>query len=288
MRDAGIGRLLVASLHQGIADRLPDRLEFYENWLNPRGLRDGTIGLAPLHAVLSFLRTEGDDYARVTTDGRRVRGAVGGQRAVAAAALGRHHGCPDHCGDVSRSAWRGRWSRAPTPAAARICPCARRSAPSRSRARSSAACATGCPTPLCQFHAAAIARVLTELGIPAQTTIVACQATGDGACRVEIDMSGVRGGTGMRLGARAPGGAGDGRWRPPTSAEAQRVATGRVLIAPFATSRDPRASWLGEGVAVLLADDLNGWAPMRSRATSGCARSTACRSRPRPRSRAAR
>ena len=67
MRDAGIGRLLVASLHQGIADRLPDRLEFYENWLNPRGLRDGTIGLAPLHAVLSFLRTEGDDYARVTT-----------------------------------------------------------------------------------------------------------------------------------------------------------------------------------------------------------------------------
>ena len=40
--------------------------------------------------------------------------------------------------------------------------------------------------------------------------------------------------------------------------EAQRVATGRVLIAPFATSRDPRGAWLGEGVAVLLADDLNG------------------------------
>ena len=39
--------------------------------------------------------------------------------------------------------------------------------------------------------------------------------------------------------------------------QAQRVATGRVLVAPFETSRDPRASWLGEGVAVLLADDLN-------------------------------
>ena len=38
--------------------------------------------------------------------------------------------------------------------------------------------------------------------------------------------------------------------------EAQRVATGRVLIAPFEASRDPRASWLGEGVAVLMADDL--------------------------------
>jgi hypothetical protein len=49
-----------------IADQLPDRLEFYENWLNPQGLRDGTIGLAPLNAVLSFLRTEGDAYEAVT------------------------------------------------------------------------------------------------------------------------------------------------------------------------------------------------------------------------------
>ncbi len=40
--------------------------------------------------------------------------------------------------------------------------------------------------------------------------------------------------------------------------EAQRVATGRVLIAPFAAGRDPRGVWLGEGVSVLLADDLNG------------------------------
>ena len=31
--DARIGRVLVASLHQAIADVLPDRLEFYENWL---------------------------------------------------------------------------------------------------------------------------------------------------------------------------------------------------------------------------------------------------------------
>ena len=43
----------------------------------------------------------------------------------------------------------------------------------------------------------------------------------------------------------------------PGPVQAQRFATGRVLIAPFETSREPRASWLGEGVAVLLADDLN-------------------------------
>ncbi|MEO8078240.1 MAG: hypothetical protein ABI818_18080 [Acidobacteriota bacterium] len=67
MSEARIGRVLVASLHQSIADLLPTRLEFYENWLNVAGLREGTIGLAPLLAVLSFLRTEGEAYALVTT-----------------------------------------------------------------------------------------------------------------------------------------------------------------------------------------------------------------------------
>ena len=58
MSDAGIGRLLISSLHQGIADVSPNRLEFYENWLSAKGMRDGRIGLAPLGAVLSFLHRE--------------------------------------------------------------------------------------------------------------------------------------------------------------------------------------------------------------------------------------
>lgn len=66
MSEARIGRVLVASLHQAIADILPTRLEFYENWLNVSGLREGTIGLAPLSAVLSFLRSEGDAYTLIT------------------------------------------------------------------------------------------------------------------------------------------------------------------------------------------------------------------------------
>jgi hypothetical protein len=66
MSEARIGRVLVASLHQAIADLLPTRLEFYENWLNVAGLREGTIGLAPLTAVLSFLRTEGEAYTLIT------------------------------------------------------------------------------------------------------------------------------------------------------------------------------------------------------------------------------
>jgi hypothetical protein len=66
MREAGIGRVLVASLHQGIADTLPQRLSFYESWLHAEGLRDGTIGLAPLYAVLSFLRQEVAPYETIT------------------------------------------------------------------------------------------------------------------------------------------------------------------------------------------------------------------------------
>ena len=58
MVDAGIGRLLISSLHQGIADVTPSRLDFYENWLSPTGMRDGRIGLAPLGAVLSFVHRE--------------------------------------------------------------------------------------------------------------------------------------------------------------------------------------------------------------------------------------
>src|SRR5688572_25331900 len=67
MSEARIGRVLVASLHQAIADVIPTRLEFYENWLNVSGLREGTIGLAPLTAVLSFMRTEGDATYRAIT-----------------------------------------------------------------------------------------------------------------------------------------------------------------------------------------------------------------------------
>jgi len=66
MIETSIGRLLVASLHQAIADLLPTRLEFYEEWLTPAGLRDGRIGLAPLAAVLSFLRREGKAYQLVS------------------------------------------------------------------------------------------------------------------------------------------------------------------------------------------------------------------------------
>ena len=49
----------MSSLHQGIGDVAPGRLEFYETWLSPAGMRDGRMGLSSLGAVLSFLHGEG-------------------------------------------------------------------------------------------------------------------------------------------------------------------------------------------------------------------------------------
>lgn len=63
MTEARIGRIIAAALHQALADRLPMRLEFYENWLDPMRLRAGTVGRAAFLAVLSFLRQEdGREY----------------------------------------------------------------------------------------------------------------------------------------------------------------------------------------------------------------------------------
>src|SRR3954462_5597782 len=66
MTGGGIGRVLVASLHQAISEMLPGRIAFYENWLNAEGLRAGTISPAQVSSVLSFLRHEGAAYDDIT------------------------------------------------------------------------------------------------------------------------------------------------------------------------------------------------------------------------------
>ena len=62
MSEARIDRLLAAALHQAIADLLPMRLEFYESYLRPRGWREDAVNIAPVTAVLSFLRHEDGEY----------------------------------------------------------------------------------------------------------------------------------------------------------------------------------------------------------------------------------
>ena len=103
MTDDGIGRLLVASLHQSIGEVLPTRLEYYEHWLSPMGLREGRSGLAPLGAVLIFLRQEGEGpYTRRDDDRRPAVGRLA-LRARAASASGWSAGSRSGCAAARRS-----------------------------------------------------------------------------------------------------------------------------------------------------------------------------------------
>jgi predicted hydrocarbon binding protein len=188
MRDGGIGRILVAALHQGIADVLPDRLEFYENWFHPGGLRAGRIGLAPITAVLSFLRREGDAYLQVmarageyagewTVEGlprmrrRAVRLLPRVLRARAALGIGRALVHKTYGG--SRAIVLNRRGRVIVDI------------------RSSIFCGVRepAPGPLCGFYEAAFARVLARFDVPAALEILSCRATGSDGCHVAIALT---------------------------------------------------------------------------------------------------
>jgi len=189
MREAGIGRVLVASLHQGISDILPTRLSFYENWLNAEGLRDGTIGLAPLYAVLSFLRQEGDAYQMITARAGEyaaewtVQSMAPFRRALIRAA-------PDWlrtrlllalAKDLVRSSYQG----------SRVVSRMRRGTASVDL-RASIFCSVRepVPHPLCGFYAAAFTRLMSLFNLPAHTEVVACRGTGEPTCVLRIAVAG--------------------------------------------------------------------------------------------------
>jgi bacteriochlorophyll 4-vinyl reductase len=198
MREAGIGRVLVASLHQGIADILPTRLGFYENWLNVEGLREGTIGLAPLYAVLSFLRQEGEAYAMITTRAGEyaaewtVESMPPFERAMIKAApvwlrgrlllrLGRK---------LVRSSYRG------SRAIARV-----RRGTAKIDVRASIFCTVREPVerPLCGFYAAAFTRLLALFNLRTQARVVACRGTGEPSCVLTIALANKRSGEDARV-----------------------------------------------------------------------------------------
>ncbi len=186
MNDAGVGRLLVASLHQGITDVLPSRLDFYEGWLHPGSLRDGRIGLAALAAALSFLRQEGAPYSEVTSRAgeytaewmvfamspierrfttllppsvrvwyvmrlarRLVRQTYGGSRAVVR--------------------WRGFGVGTVDLRGSLFCQVRDRT-----------------PQPLCQYYSAAIARLMTLFGLDVRVANDGCRATGAPRCVLRL------------------------------------------------------------------------------------------------------
>lgn len=185
MRDDGVGRVLVASLHQAIGDVLPARLDFYEHWLHVEGLRDGTIHLAPLQAVLSFLRQEGDAYEAIV-------GRAGEYAAEWTAA---------DLGGLERAFVRGlppplrrRWL---ARMAGRIVRATYRESRASARMRRGAArveiadsvfCGVRRPgpRPLCGYYAAACARLFLEFGVEAEALVVECRGMGRAACVIDV------------------------------------------------------------------------------------------------------
>jgi hypothetical protein len=185
MTDAAVGRLLVASLHQSIADLLPTRLEFYESWLNPGGLREGRIGLAPLAAVLSFLRLEGEPYHLITARAGeytaewtvaelppwrvrmihtappaiRKRLVIGVARWMVRSTYG------DTTLDVRWRQWRASID-----------------------LRASLFCEVRDPVdhPLCEFYAAALRRLMAQFELDADVITERCRATRAGECAMSL------------------------------------------------------------------------------------------------------
>lgn len=188
MREAGIGRVLVASLHQGIADILPTRLGFYENWLNAAGLRQGTIGLAPLYAVLSFLRQEGDAYDMITTRAGEyaaewtVQSLPSVQRAAikAAPAWLRRRLLLRLARQLVRSSYQG----------SRVISKIRRGT-ARVDVRASIFCSVREPVdhPLCGFYAAAFTRLMKLFNLGSRAEVIACRGTGEISCVLKIALT---------------------------------------------------------------------------------------------------
>jgi hypothetical protein len=187
MPEAGIGRVLVASLHQSIADLLPTRLGFYENWLSVEGLREGTIGLAPLYAVLSFLRQEGAVYHVIAT---RAGEYAAEWTVESMPAFGRKAitGLPRWmrkrlvlrlAGRLVRSSYGG----------SRVVLRIRRGT-ARVDVRASIFCSVREPVnhPLCGFYAAAFTRLLKLFDLHYTAAIVECRGTGEGSCVMMIPL----------------------------------------------------------------------------------------------------
>jgi|AAFX01.1.fsa_nt_gi hypothetical protein len=177
MSEPRIGRVLVASLHQSIADVLPDRLEFYENWLSVSGLREGRIGLAPLSAVLSFLRREGTAYDDVTARAGRyaaewaVQSLPGIERRLI-----RVLPAPLRTRAALRTA--RTLIRDTYPGSRAIVRLRRGTASIDLRGSLFCEVREASALPLCGFYAAAIARVLQLFAVEASAQVVECRASG--------------------------------------------------------------------------------------------------------------
>lgn len=186
MTDAAIGRILVASLHQSIGDVLPQRLEYYEHWLTPTGLSDGRMGLAPLGAVISFLRQEGGPtYDEIMARAGRYSADW-------------HHAEHRGAARAARLLPRRLRLRFGLRRVRRLVASAFGGARTRTMIRKGAAtldiresvfCGTRepWPWPTCGYFATAAERQLELLGVDVSVSIVACRAVAGDLCRLRVE-----------------------------------------------------------------------------------------------------
>lgn len=255
MSAAGIGRLLIASLHQAISEQIPARLSFYEPWLTTDGFRTSRVSLAGIRAAFSFLRRDDHAYDPIMRRAGELAAswvwedlsAVRRGWLRALPAWGRRRAATGLARRLVADAWRESRSHARW-----------RKGEGRLSIDDSLFCEVRASVsdPLCGYYAAGLSEFLRHLGVETPVCIEACRAKG--ASRCEIVMPASPGDTGqattvtvlvllLTIGA--------------ASGSAQPVAgpspAPRVLVFPFEnTSRDARLSWLGEGAALLVTDQL--------------------------------
>lgn len=153
------------------------RLEFYENWLNASGLREGTIGLAPLSAVLSFLRGEGDAYNQITAKaGRYAADWTVSTMPPLRRRMLQMLPAPLRVRMALRTA--GGLVRATYPGSRAIVRLKRGTASVELRGSLFCEVREASVLPLCGFYAAAIARVLEQFALRADARVDECRAAG--------------------------------------------------------------------------------------------------------------
>jgi hypothetical protein len=186
MSESRIGRIVVASLHEALADQLPLRLDFYESYLPPMGMRSGRIGVASFTAALSFLRFEEGAYDAVV----RQAGRFAAEWSL------------DEVSPMRRAFWmqlpaRQRQRRGMSLTARLADQTVRTARGHVTRPwRQPLLTITGSPfcelrqrsaAPLCGFYAAAMERFCELLGIPVAARITACRAVGADRCQVAAE-----------------------------------------------------------------------------------------------------
>lgn len=187
MTEARVGRLLAACLHQAILDVIPQRLDFYEYWLDGDSIRDG-IGLAGATAVIGFLRAEPNDiYDRAMDRAGRLAAAwtldtVPAMRRRMLMWLPRPlrtRSALKQAAGVVRVVFAD--SRATT----RV-----RGKTATVDVKDSLFCAVREPrsSALCQFYLAAITETLERLGVPATGRLERCRAVNGSTCQIAFEL----------------------------------------------------------------------------------------------------